>query len=67
MCAYWSLVYRFWLESMMMPLKLSVMTAPVADSLQEAVAVASDPKAVAKLDPIHSEDIPNIVPGPKLA
>lgn len=67
MCTYWSLAYKFWLEAMMMPLKMSMMTAPVADSMQEAVAIASDPKAVAKLDPIHADDIPNILPGPRLA
>ena len=63
MCAaFWSMqVFKFWLDVMTIPWKMTAATAPVADSMQVVVAAVSDPVTVAKLDPIHAEDIPNMV------
>ena len=46
--------FVFWLDLLMLPWKM--MMAPVADSMQEAAA-ATDPAAVAGLDPVSPNEI----------
>ena len=53
--AFWPMqAFVFWADVLMLPWKL--MMSPVADSLKEATA-ATDPAAVAGLDPVSSREI----------
>jgi hypothetical protein len=46
--------FVFWLDVLMLPWKM--MMAPVADSMQEVTA-ATNPAAIAGLDPVSPEEI----------
>ena len=53
--AFWPMqAFVFWLDVLMLPWKM--MMAPVADSMTEATA-ATDPAAVAALDPVSPQEI----------